>query len=420
MFNPSLIQKIKNFFSPFYKDNDLKFIFKKLEEGSSNQSKTAIFVGGCVRKYLSYQKIDDIDIATSLTSDQIKEKFKDTKFKVIESGIQHGTVTLISDKLKVELTTLRKDIKTDGRHAEVEFIDSWEEDSNRRDFTINAIYLGINGKIFDPQLGVKDLKNSKVKFIGDPHKRIEEDYLRIIRFIRFSLEYKNEIEKITIEAIKLNLIGIKKISKERILTELFKILRTKNFIKINDNSLLKEIFLLIFPELKYLSRLNKLNEIDDQTVFDKKTLLGILLIDGTNNHEYFSHKYNISNDLKRNLNILANNFTNLSQTNKFFQKDLKKNIYFFGKNHLKTLNLIKFLDNKKLKIQDYSRTSKLIDKMSLPKFPFDGDYLKNRGMKQGEYIGKVLKILEEEWLNNDFKISDQKISQIINDKNNYM
>ena len=116
--------------------------------------------------------------------------------------------------MKLELTTLRKDIKTDGRHAEVEFTDDWEQDSERRDFTINAIYLDINGKIFDPQLGVKDLMNHTIKFIGDPQKRIEEDYLRIIRFIRFSLEYESKIEQTTIEAIKMNLDGIRKISKE--------------------------------------------------------------------------------------------------------------------------------------------------------------------------------------------------------------
>ncbi len=204
MFNLSsnFIKKIKKFFFPFYKNSELKFVFKKLQQGFQNESKVAMFVGGCVRKYLSNEKIDDIDIATSLTTEQIKEKFKDTRFKVIDSGVKHGTVTLVSDKLKLELTTLRKDVKTDGRHAEIEYTDDWQEDSERRDFTINAIYLDINGKIFDPQLGVTDLKNCNIKFIGDPQKRIEEDYLRIIRFIRFSLEYVSKIEPTTINEFR--------------------------------------------------------------------------------------------------------------------------------------------------------------------------------------------------------------------------
>ena len=100
---------------------------------------------------------------------------------MIDTGIKHGTVTIKSNRNKVEITTLRKDIKTDGRHAEVEYTDDWKQDSERRDFTINAIYLDINGKIFDPQMGSVDLKNNNVKFIGDPQTRIEEDYLRIIR-----------------------------------------------------------------------------------------------------------------------------------------------------------------------------------------------------------------------------------------------
>ena len=201
-FNLNLIKKIKKTFFPFYKNSELKFVFKKLQQDFPNEPKVAMFVGGCVRKYLSNEEIDDIDIATSLTTDQIKEKFKGTKFNIIDSGVEHGTVTLVSDQLKLELTTLRKDSKTDGRHAEIEYTDDWKKDSERRDFTINAIYLDINGKIFDPQLGVADLKNCNIKFIGDPQKRIEEDYLRIIRFIRFSLEYISEIEQTTMKAIK--------------------------------------------------------------------------------------------------------------------------------------------------------------------------------------------------------------------------
>ena len=418
MFDLNLIQKIKNRIFPFYKNRELKFVFKKFQEGFSNQSKIAMFVGGCVRKHLSNKEIDDIDIATSLTTDQIKEKFDNTKFRVINSGIKHGTVTLVSDKLKLEVTTLRKDLKTDGRHAEIEYTDDWKEDSKRRDFTINAIYLDIKGKIFDPQLGVKDLKNLTVKFIGDPHKRIEEDYLRIIRFIRFSLYYESEIENKTIEAIKLNINGIKKISKDRILIELFKILDTRNFTKLNNKKYLREIFLLIFPELKNLDRLDRLNKISNQFNFDTTTLLAILLIDKTNNHEYFSHKYNISNNLKKNLQVLAKNFINLNGDKNFFIKDLKKNFFYFGKEHLITLNKLNYSNNNKIKLKDYLNTFKTINTLILPKFPFDGNFLKNKGIKEGRKIGKMLKLIEEDWLDNGFKISDQRISKIINDEGN--
>ena len=190
----NFIKKIRRNLFPFYKNKELKFVFKTLHQGFSNDIVVARFVGGCVRKYLTADLIDDIDIATTLTADEIKERFKNTNFKVIDTGVKHGTVTLVSDQFKLELTTLRKDVETDGRHAEVQYINDWQLDSERRDFTINAIYLDINGKIFDPQKGTVDLKNNNIKFIGDPQKRIEEDYLRIIRFIRFKIMYSGKVE----------------------------------------------------------------------------------------------------------------------------------------------------------------------------------------------------------------------------------
>ena len=417
MFNFNFIKKIEKILFPFYRNRELKFVFKKLENDTPNQLKGAMFVGGCVRKYLLKEDIDDIDIATSLTPDQIKERFKDTKFKVIDSGIKHGTVTLVKEKLKLELTTLRKDVKTDGRHAEIEYTDDWKKDSERRDFTINAIYLDINGKIFDPQLGTEDLKNHNIKFIGAPQKRIEEDYLRIIRFIRFVIEYESKIEPTTIEAIKLNLDGIKKISKERILSELLKILKVKNFVKLNNNIQLRDIFSLIFAEFKYLDRLKKLDYINNKSIFDTKTLLSVLLIDETNNHEYFSHKYNVSNELKETLNLIAQNYHSLQKNKAFFVKDLKKNIYSFGKTHLMALNTLYFSSNKKLKLENYFNVLNNIKQLNVPNFSFDGNYLINKGMREGALIGKTLKLIEEEWLNNDFKISNERVLQIIKVQN---
>ena len=344
------IKKFKRNIFPFYKNKELKFVFKTLQQGFSNDNIAARFVGGCVRKHLKKDKIDDIDIATILNSDEIKKKFKNTNFKVIDTGVKHGTVTLLSDEFKLELTTLRKDVKTDGRHAEVEYIKDWHLDSERRDFTINAIYLDIDGKIFDPQMGVDDLKNNNVKFIGDPQKRIEEDYLRIIRFIRFKIMYGGKVEDATIQAIKLNLNGIKQISKERILNELFKILDLKKFINLNDNNHLKEIFSLIFPEFNNLDRLERLKKICNHSQINRNILLAAMLIDKKNNHEYFAHKYNISNDIKENLSFLARDIKLLRENKDFFDKDLEKNIYLNNKNYMINLNIINFVSNFKYKL----------------------------------------------------------------------
>ena len=409
----NFIKTIKRNLFPFYKNKELKFVFKTLQEGSTDENVVARFVGGCVRKHLTNDIIDDIDIATTLSVEEIKKRFKNTNFKVIETGIKHGTVTLISNLLKLELTTLRKDIKTDGRHAEVEFINDWQLDSERRDFTINAIYLDIDGKIFDPQMGTVDLKNNKIKFIGNPQKRIEEDYLRIIRFIRFNIMYNSKVEPATIEAIKHNLNGIKQISKERILIELFKILNLKNFIRLNESEYLKEIFSLIFPELNKLERLDNLKKIFSHSQINKDILLSVLLIDEKNNHEYFSHKYNVSNNIKENLNLTAKDLKLLRENSDFYNKDLEKNIYLSNKNHLINLNILNFASNPKHKLKDFLETFKKILQSKPNTFLIDGKYLIQNGMTEGSELGKVLKIIEDEWIANGFKISEDRVKEII-------
>ena len=415
MFDTSFnfIKKIKRNLFPFYKDKEIQYVFNKLQEGFPSDTIVARFVGGCVRKYLSNDEIDDIDIATILSSDEIKEKLKNTNLKIVDTGLKHGTITLVSEKLKLEVTTLRRDLQTDGRHAEVEYIDNWQVDSQRRDFTINAIYLDINGKIFDPQGGKIDLKNNNVKFIGDPQKRIEEDYLRIIRFIRFKIMYDPKVEPTTNNAIKVNLNGIKKISKERILIELYKILDLKNFLTLNESTELKEIFILIFPEFENLRRLERLNKICDYSQVNRNLLLATLLIDDKETHEYFGHKYNISNNIKNDLNSFAKNLKLIKTNKEFFKKDLEKNIYLYDKNHLISLNIINFVINSKLKFKDFTETLKKILKSKTHKFTIDGKYLMENGMQQGSSIGKVLKEIEEEWIKNNFQITKERIKKII-------
>ena len=409
----NFINKIKRNLFPFYKNKELKFVFNKLQEGFPADTVTARFVGGCVRKHLINDKVDDIDIATILSTKEIEEKFKETNFKVVKTGITHGTVTLVSKKLKLELTTLRKDVVTDGRHAEVEYISDWQLDSERRDFTINAIYLDINGNIFDPQMGKVDLKNNNVKFIGDPQKRIEEDYLRIIRFIRFKIMYNSKVEPTTNDAVKQNLNGIKKISKERILTELYKILNLKNFINLNESGYLKEIFTLVFPEFDNLKRLDRLKKICDHSQINKELLLAALLIDEKNSHEYFGHKYNVSNNTRDKLDLLAKNFKLLRENKDFFNKDLEKNIYLNNKNHLIDLNILNFVIDTKYKFKDFSENLKKILRSKTYEFNIDGKYLIENGMEQGAIMGKVLKKIEEEWIRNNFKITKKQVQEII-------
>ena len=403
---------IRNIF-PFYKNRELKFIFNLLHQGFPKEKVVARFVGGCVRKYLSGEKIDDIDVATILTVDEIKDRLSKTNLKVIDTGLEHGTITVISKKFKLEITTLRKDIKTDGRHAIIKYTDDWQLDSERRDFTINAIYLDINGKIFDPQMGTTDLKNKNVKFIGDPQKRIEEDYLRIIRFIRFKIMYDLRVEKTTIDAIKQNLDGIKQISKERVLIELYKILELKGFLNISESSDLKEIFRIIFPEFLYIDRLKRFKKVYNLPHIDRNILLAVLLIDNKANHEYFFHKYKISKKIQIFLEKISLNLKKLESNRNFFYFDLLKNIYKNGKNHMIALNLVNYSTNSKITSSEFSKLLKNILKSKVPKFHINGDYLKRNGMKEGTSLGKVLTTIEDEWIENRFKISNNRVKELI-------
>ena len=149
----------------------------------------ARFVGGVVRDALLRRAIKDIDIATPLLPLEVMKRLKQAKLKAVPTGLEHGTVTAVAGKRHYEITTLRRDVKTYGRHAEVEFAADWAEDAVRRDFTMNALFLDADGKVFDYVGGLPDLEAGRVRFVGDPATRIREDVLRLLRFYRFFAHY---------------------------------------------------------------------------------------------------------------------------------------------------------------------------------------------------------------------------------------
>ena len=170
---------------------------------------------------------------------------------------------------------------------------------------------------------------------------------------------------------------------------------------------------MIFPEFENLKRLERLVKICDYTQVNKELLLAVLLIDEKNNHEYFTHKYNASNNIKENLHMLAKNLILIKGNKDFFKKDLEKNIYLNDKKHLINLIILNFVINEKIKFKDFSDILKKILQSKKKKFPVDGKYLMDNGMQQGSQMGKVLKKIEEEWIKNNFKISEDQMKEII-------
>ena len=190
----------------FLRSNNLNYLSKSIKELTKNSEAYKIFdainsysekseiryVGGCIRKIINNEKVDDIDLASNLEPQQVCEALKKKNISYFETGIEHGTITAIINKKKFEITSLRKDISTDGRHAIVKFTDNWKEDALRRDFTINSIYSDRDGNLFDPFNGKRDIENGIINFVGDADKRIKEDYLRILRYVRFFLNYSKK------------------------------------------------------------------------------------------------------------------------------------------------------------------------------------------------------------------------------------
>ena len=399
---------------PLENIKEAETIFSHLSE--SGKESEVRFVGGCVRQAISGEKIDDIDLATSFTPDEVKQKLKNSNIRVIDTGISHGTLTAIVNKRNFEITTLRKDISTDGRHAKVEFTRNWQEDALRRDFTINAIYADKYGRIFDPLNGISDLKNGKIKFIGNSEERIQEDYLRILRYFRFFAKYSKENhDQNVIKLIKRYINGLNQVSNERIFDELKKIFKVKNVYSLFSEELSKEIIQNIFPQFKYYERLKVIYNFNQKlkNKYDNYLILALVILDASNNYEYFCHKYKTSNKVKDRFKNITLNFENIKTKNFFSEKNVKKLIYLSSKDYVKDLLLFSACANKRPKVLDVEELINYVDSCKIPKFPISGDDLKEHGYKTGHQLGERLKLLEKKWIENNFILDKEKLKETL-------
>lgn len=188
--------------------------------------KDAFFVGGCVRNSLMGVAVTDLDMSTPLRPETVMDLAHSAGLKVIPTGLEHGTVTIVVDGEPFEITTFRRDVTTDGRRAVVAFSDSLDDDAGRRDFSMNALYADLDGRVLDPLGGLTDLQNRYVRFIGAPQDRIREDYLRILRLFRFHAVYGDPLAGLDPEALAAcaqNLDGLSGLSKERVGSEIVKL-----------------------------------------------------------------------------------------------------------------------------------------------------------------------------------------------------
>ena len=402
-------------FKKIKKETEVEQLFKAIHSFSVNSE--IRYVGGCVRKIINKEDFDDIDLAVNLIPKDVCEALDKKNIKYYESGIKHGTITALINDIKFEITSLRKDIDTDGRHAKVEFSENWKEDASRRDFTINSIYADIDGSLFDPFDGKKDLENGKVLFIGNAETRIKEDFLRILRYIRFFLNYsKVKHETSVIKIIKKNLTGMMNISAERLLDELQKLVRSRGFTKLAKDKDSLEIISLIFPQLKNISLFSKLNSFALKNIanVDFILLLSLMIIDGTDNVDYFVYKYNLSKKDQKRL-LFLNKFYSKKVNRSFFsEKNLDKILYFNGREALNDIIYFKIFLSKKVD-DNLIKLIKIFKEKEIPVLPLKANTLIEKyQIPEGIELGKKLKAIEEIWSNNNFKISEKEIQKIVN------
>ena len=420
----SLIDKL------FSRTSNLDYVSKKIKEISKEEEVVKIFnaintfsslsevrfVGGCIRKVINKEEIDDIDLATNLTPTQVCEALNKNNIKYYETGIEHGTITAVINDKSFEITTLRKDISTDGRHAEVEFSDDWKEDASRRDFSINAIYSDQEGNLFDPFNGRKDILEGNINFIGSVEKRIKEDYLRIVRYIRFFLNYsKKKHDPKTLKNIKINLDGISNLSSERLLNELKKILKSNGFKNVSRDKESLELLSLIFPQLIRINSFEKLNSISEE-IYQKSDfifLLSVMIINETDNVDYFLYKFNLSKKDQKRIKTLDNFYKDKITKNTFKEKNLIKILYFQGRQAILDILNYKIITTKKID-PNLIELKRQFENKELPTFPIDTkNLMQEYDLVEGKTLGKKLKQLEEFWVNNNFQINKEQVDVII-------
>ncbi|MDC1177785.1 CCA tRNA nucleotidyltransferase [Candidatus Pelagibacter sp.] len=389
-------------------------IFEALN--SYTESSEVRYVGGCIRKVIKKEIVDDIDLATNLKPSEVCDALRKKEINFYETGIEHGTITAIIDEYKYEITSLRKDVTTDGRHAKVEFSLDWKEDATRRDFSINSIYSDKEGNLFDPYNGKKDLESGNIKFIGDAENRIKEDYLRILRYIRFFLNYSNQNHNpAIIKIIKRNIGGVSKLSSERLIDELKKLTKSNAFIKIFKDKISLELIEFIFPQLKNLQNFKKLNSyaFDNLSKVDFIFFLSLMIIDGTDNVDYFIYKFNISKKDQKRLRVIYFFYKEDVGIKNFTDKNFNKIFYFNGRQAV--LDIVNFkLFTSKIVEKKLLKLVEVYKHKVIPTLPIGANTLMSKyNIPEGKILGSKLKLIEETWVQNSFQISEKQIQKIV-------
>ena len=379
-------------------------------EGAGGQAR---FVGGCVRNALLGADIDDVDIATTLTPDAVTKALDAAGIKAVPTGIEHGTVTAVVDGRPFEVTTLRRDVETDGRRAVVAFTQDWAEDAQRRDFTLNAVYSDAQGDLTDPTgLGVADAKAGRIVFVGDAATRIAEDSLRVLRFFRFLAWYgKGEPDAAALAACAVGKDLLGNLAAERVAKELLKLLAAYDPREAVALMAKTGVLGKLLPAADNLAAFNHLVEIETDQLFtcDPVLRLATLLPDDQIGAGKAAEALRLSNDQKDRLVQAMGKTPRI--TSWMSPRESRRAVYQIG--------VATFSDRIKLAWAKADRSATthqwrgllaLAESWTPPPFPLTGDDVINSGVPKGPMVGQVLREVEEWWIDHDF--IDDKFSAI--------
>lgn len=352
------------------------------------------FVGGCVRDSLLGEPPKDFDVATVLEPERASSALKAAGLGVAPTGIDHGTITAIVDHQGVEVTTLRADVSTDGRRATVAFTREWATDASRRDFTINAIYLTPDGSIYDPVGGFGDAKARKVRFIGQPSDRIREDFLRILRFFRFSARFCEAFDKEGLAACAALKDGVGQLSAERIGAEMSAILSLPRASVALDAMSGAGVLGEIWSGAADLAAARRMKELDPHAT-PPLMLAALYGSEGAG----IGSALRISNAEKaeRSRALAAEEAIVCGLTD----KEIRTLIYRFGKDGLSDGSLLAAARNK-LPRSEFDRVIAFTETCQPPVLSISGRHLVAAGIRPGPDVSRLLSQLEEIWIDEDF------------------
>nr|WP_233343252.1 CCA tRNA nucleotidyltransferase [Hyphomonas sp. Mor2] len=365
----------------------------------------ARFVGGCVRNAVMGREVDDIDIATQLTPEQTITALEEAGLRAIPTGLDHGTVTAVVEGKPFEITSLRRDVETDGRRAVVAFTEDWSEDAQRRDFRLNALYAGPDGELYDPVGGgYEDALAGRVIFIGDGDARLREDYLRILRFFRFNAWYGAGIDADGLAACKRHASGLTKIARERVWKELKKLLTAPSPRTAVDAMMTSAVLDQVLPEHCGGDGLHDLELTEQLTGVQPDPMLRLmaLLPRTALSVQQTQQSLRLSNQEAERLTMWAAD--NLPEPVGMSSRDLRATLYWHGKQAV--------VDRAMLAGADVRDLLAAIRAWRRPEFPITGDDALAAGL-EGREIGEALSRVARVWVDSDFYLEREALLPLL-------